>query len=111
MWLNENLTWRDRVIDEFQTFFKKENIIITEIDTCLNRYSVTMLLTNELLRLGDLEKINDLNIKKIHIYLVIEFRTSHSIYNLALLFVMMWFSILSNQSLSNNVQLFVKHTI
>lgn len=62
--MNENLTWRDRVIDEFQTFFKKENIIITEIDTCLNRFSVTILMNNELLRLGDLEKINDLSIKK-----------------------------------------------
>lgn len=39
-------------------FKKKENITITEIDNCLNRYSVTMLLTNELLRLSDLEKIN-----------------------------------------------------
>lgn len=37
---------------------KKGNFIITEIDNCLNRYSVTMLLTNELLRLSDLEKIN-----------------------------------------------------
>lgn len=39
-------------------FFKKENIIITKIDNCLNCYLGTMLLTNELLRLGDLEKIN-----------------------------------------------------